>query len=212
MTNSQHIGVWFAIFILGFLLSPLVRPAEKMESFIAMEISETKAAMGDDAGNMVIGFANALFTNTPLVALANIANDRKLTKSQTSLSAKVGGPGGMIMAASFNNYLQNLAMQSYVVAMRLAIVLFWLVFVLPMLAISIYDGIMQRNIKLSEFGAMRPATFTLAGFIVIPVVMVPIIYLVLPFHISPNLAPVWAACVALPLSVLMANSQPLFGR
>ena len=28
----------------------------------------------------------------------------------------------------------------------------------------------------------------------------------------PWLAPVWAACVALPLSVLISNSQPIFGR
>jgi hypothetical protein len=34
----------------------------------------------------------------------------------------------------------------------------------------------------------------------------------LPFSLSPLLAPAWAALVALPLSILVANSQPIFGR
>jgi len=96
--------------------------------------------------------------------------------------------------------------------MRLAIVLFWFISLAPLLAATVYDGLMQRSVKQSEFGSLRPATFTLAGMLVIPIVSLPALYLTLPFHFSPLLAPVWAAVVAIPLSILVSNSQPLFGR
>jgi hypothetical protein len=48
--------------------------------------------------------------------------------------------------------------------------------------------------------------------LVIPMLTLPVLYLTMPFTLSPLLAPVWAAIVALPLSLLVSNSQPLFGR
>jgi hypothetical protein len=96
--------------------------------------------------------------------------------------------------------------------MRLAIVLFWLAALAPFFAATVFDGLMQRSVKQAEFGSLRPATFTLAGMLVIPILALPVLYLTLPFSLSPLLAPVWAAVVAIPLSVLVSNSQPLFGR
>jgi hypothetical protein len=212
MKNSQHLGFWFLLAILGFLLSPLLRSGDSMERFVIGEIQQTRAAMGSRASDMVVGFANSIFEGTPLAVVAGAAKTAKLTKAERQLSAKVAGPGGAIMGSMFNSYMQGLVLQSYIVAMRLAIVLIWLVFLSPMFIASVYDGLMQRNVKMSEFGALRPATFTLAGMVVIPVVALPVLYLVLPFSLSPLLAPAWAALVALPLSILVSNSQPIFGR
>lgn len=212
MKNSQHMSFWLILAVLGFLLSPLIRSGDSMQQYLQQEIAQTQSAMGERAGTLVIEFADSLFNNSPLSAGANVARSLQQNKHQMQLSAKVAGIGGAYMSSVFNSYMQGLMMQTYVVAMRLAIVLFWLVFVAPMLVASIYDGLMMRSVKFAEFGSMRPATFTLAGMLVIPALVTPVLYLVLPFHISPNLAPVWAAAVVLPLSVLVSNSQPLFGR
>lgn len=212
LKNSQHLGIWFAIAILGFFLSPLVRSGQSMEQFIAYEVAQTREAMGDAAGDMVVKFANTLFKETVLSAGANMVGQAALTQKELLLSSKVAGPGGAMMASFFNSYIQGLVLQTYIVAIRLAIVLFWLFFVLPLLAASVLDGFMQRKVKQAEFGAIRPATFTLAGMVVIPLLVTPVLYLVLPFSITPMLAPMWAAIVVLPLSLLVSNSQPLFGR
>ena len=103
-------------------------------------------------------------------------------------------------------------MSAYVVAIRLGVVVSWAVVLIPLLLAGANDGFAQRRIKRAEFGAIRPATFTLAGFVVIPLLALPLIYLVAPFFISPLAAPFWGLLVVIPLSVLISNMQPLFGR
>ena len=212
MKNSQHLGFWFLLAILGFFAGPLLRSGPSMESYLATEIQETRMAMGDTIGGWVLGFADGIFNQSPVAALtANIAK-AKHTEEEQRLSKRVAGPGGEIMSKMYNSYLQGLIMQAYVAAMRLAIVLFWLATLLPFFVSTVFDGLMKRSVKQAEFGSLRPATFTLAGMLVIPILSLPALYLTLPFSLSPMLAPVWAAVVALPLSVLVSNSQPLFGR
>lgn len=212
MKNSQHLGFWFLLAILGFFAGPLLRSGNSMETYLATEIHETRMAMGDTIGGWVLGFADGIFNHTPVAALTTNIAKAKHTDEEQRLSARVAGPGGEIMSKMYNSYLQGLILQAYVAAMRLAIVLFWMAALLPFFAATVFDGLMQRSIKQAEFGSLRPATFTLAGMLVIPIISLPVLYLTLPFSLSPLLAPVWAAVVAIPLSVLVANSQPLFGR
>lgn len=183
-----------------------------MERFVNGEIQQTRQAMGKRAADVVVGFANSIFEGTPLTVVAHAAKTASLSDEDKKLSRKVAGPGGAIMGNLFNSYMQGLVLQSYIVAMRLAIVLIWLAFLAPLFIAAVYDGLMLRNVKMSEFGSLRPATFTLAGMVVIPVIALPLLYLVLPFSLSPLLAPAWAAFVAMPLSILVSNSQPIFGR
>lgn len=212
MKNSQHLGAWFAIIILGFLLGPLMRSGSSLEAFVVDEIRLTREALGETVAEKVVSFAGGLFEDTPLGMVAQTAKTAQHTSEERQLSKKVAGPGGEIIAGLYNSYLQGLVLQSYVVAMRLAILLVWLVILLPMLYASVFDGFMQRRIKRAEFGAIRPATFTVAGMVVIPLLCLPLVYLVIPFSMSPLLAPAWAFFVALPLSLLVSNMQPLFGR
>lgn len=114
-----------------------------------------------------------LFRQTPLAAIAASATTAQHSAEDRKLSAKVAGPGGEIMSKLYNSYLQGLVMQAYVVAMRLAIVLFWLAALAPLFVATVYDGLMQRKVKQAEFGSLRPATFTLAGMLVIPVLALP---------------------------------------
>jgi hypothetical protein len=210
--NSQHIGFWLLIMLLGFMLGPLMRSGESMERYVRAEISETRSAMGLTVANYVVDFANGVFRATPLAMIAATAQSRKLTDEEQKQSGDIAGPVGAVMSSFLNSYLQGLALQSYVAAMRFAIAMVWIIALAPMLIAAAYDGFMQRRIKRSEFGAIRPSTFTVAGFFVIPLLALPALYMVLPFSISPLLAPAWAFVVALPLSLLVSNMQPLFGR
>lgn len=212
MKNSQHLGFWFLLAILGFFAGPLLRSGDNMEAYLTTEIHETRVAMGETIGGVVLSFADGIFNQTPVAALTSNIAKAKHTAAEQRLSARVAGPGGKIMSKMYNSYLQGLIMQAYVATTRLAIVLFWLAALAPFLASTVFDGLMQRSVKQAEFGSLRPATFTLAGMLVIPILALPVLYLTLPFSLSPLLAPVWAAVVAIPLSVLVSNSQPLFGR
>lgn len=212
MKNSQHIGFWMAIIFIGFFAAPFMRSGTSMESFVVDEIRQTREALGDTVAEKVVSFANSIFEDTPLGMVALSAKTAQHTKAEQLLFKQVAGPGGQIMTSVYNSYLQGLIQSAFVVAMRFAIVMIWLVALAPMLFASVFDGFMQRRIKRVEFGAIRPATFTVAGMVVIPLVCLPLVYLILPFSLSPLLAPAWAFFVALPLSLLVSNMQPLFGR
>jgi len=212
MKNSQHLGFWFLVAVVGFFVAPLLRSGASSESYLAAEIAQTRQAMGGTVSALVFALADATFHGTPVANVASAVIEAQHTRAQQRLSARVAGPGGEIMSRLYNSYLQGLVMQAYVATMRLAIILFWLAVLAPFFAATVFDGLMQRAVKQAEFGSLRPATFTLAGMLVIPILALPALYLSLPFSMSPLLAPLWAAVVALPLSLLVSNSQPLFGR
>ena len=212
MKNSAHIGFWMTIVVVGFLLNPLFRAGPSMERFLRQEITETRSALGDETTLRVIGFANLVFEDTPLHAIAELSNAAKTSNEDRTLTRSVAGAGGLVMVNLANSYLQGLMLESFVVAMRFAIAVVWLAILAPFLIAAIFDGFMQRKIKRAEFGAIRPATFTIAGMVVIPMMAAPLVYLVSPLSLSPLLAPVWAFLVALPLGLMISNMQPIFGR
>lgn len=212
MQNKQHLGFWILAAGLAFFAGPLLRTGDAMLDFVESEVRQTQMAMGATLGGAVVKLADGIFEQTPVSAGARVLRQAKHTKAETELSAAVAGPLGQISSKDYNSYLQGLILQAYVFTIRLAILLFWGLFLLPMLTATVFDGIMQRSIKRAEFGSLRPATFTLAGVVVIPLLALPFLYLTMPFPLSPLLAPMWAAVVALPLSIQISNSQPLFGR
>lgn len=210
--NKTLSKVLFTLAVVAFLMGPFIRTGTEMERYVQDEIAETRAAMGDRVGDWVVGFADSVFHNTPLNFTAKQAKKLQHTKEELELGERATGLFGKVLGDFSNSYLQGIAQQSYIMAMRLAIVLIWLAVLLPLFVAGAIDGFQHRNIKRAEFGSLRPATFTLAASMVTMVVGLPLLYLVLPFSMSPLLAPAWAAAVVIPLSVLISNSQPFFGR
>jgi hypothetical protein len=212
MKSSSHLGFWLLVVILGFLAAPMLRSGDDMQAFVDNEVNQTRQALGPTVGAFVLHFADSVFDESPLGEIARMARNTKHSRADAELSMQVAGPGGEVMSKLFNGYLQGIVWQTYVVAMRLAIVCVWLLVLSPLLIAAIHDGFMNRRIKRAEFGVIRPATFSIASFFVIPLLMLPLIYLVIPFSLSPMLAPGWALILAMPLSLLVSNMQPIFGR
>jgi hypothetical protein len=212
MENKRHIGFWLLLACVAFFAGPILRTGEAMEGFVAGEVAQTRLAMGDTIGGWVVSIADKFFDGSPVAFANRVVERAQHTRDEQRITRKIAGGVGVSVSNAYNSYLQGLILQSYVLTMRLAIVAFWALFLLPMLVATVFDGLMLRAIKRAEFGSIRPATFTLAGLLVIPMLTLPVLYLTMPFTLSPLLAPVWAAIVALPLSLLVSNSQPLFGR
>lgn len=123
----------------------------------------------------------------------------------------VPGPG-VALAVSFNKYIEGMVQLSYIAVIRLMILVVWSAVLAPVFIAAVIDGFAQRAIKRAEFGAIRPAAYTLTSLIVIPLSMGPVLYLVIPFSISPLITPMWALVTALPLALMVSNMQPIFGR
>lgn len=212
METRRHVAFWIGLMMLGFLLGPLIRSGASMERFVLDEIAGTRAALGDRVANGVVNFASSIFADTPLGVAATLAKSAQHNERDRALSAQVGGTPGAAMSMVFNSYLQGLVLQAFVASMRLAIAMVWILVLAPLLVAALFDGFMQRSVKRSEFGKIRPATFSVASMLVVPLIFAPFLYLVIPLPISPLIAPAWAFVLCLPLSLLISNTQPLFGR
>lgn len=209
MNARQHCGFWICVVLVLFLATPLMRTGQALEAFASSELALSSRVFGQATAAWLgqqAGLVYRLYTPAGAVARARIDGDG-MARTQRI----VPGPGTS-MTLSYNAYVQGLVLNLYLACLRALIVLLWLLVLLPVFGAAIVDGLVQRAIKRAEFGAIRPAAFSVASLAVIPLAMAPLVYLVLPFPVSPLLAPLWALALALPLSWLVANSQPVFGR
>ena len=209
MNTKAHIGVWLAVFLALFLLNPLFRDGPSMERFLTMELQMTRNTFGDKTADWIQGSASLVFgVYTP----ANTVGQAAVRGKNMELTKRVVSGPGVAITHAFNSYVQGLVLNFFVVTPRFFIFCLWFIVLLPVFVAAAIDGFVQRAIKREEFGAIRPAAYSLTIMIVIPLALAPIVYLSLPVPISPLVSPMWALLMVLPLSSMVSNSQPIFGR
>ncbi len=208
MNTKSHIGFWLSLFVVLFLLNPLFRDGPSMQTYVEQEVSMTRSTFGDKTGSWIQDKAGVVFEILPSESL-----QRSLIRSRgMELSRQVGSAPGVAMAKTFNSYVQGLILNLFVLALRFFIFLVWFLVLSPVFIAAIVDGFAQRAIKRWEFGEIKPAAYSVMSMIVIPMMMAPLFYLVVPMSISPLVSPLWALLAVLPLSLLVSNMQPIFGR
>lgn len=212
MNAKTHVGFWLSMCFVLFLAAPMLRSGQSLLDHINREVDSVQAVFGVRVTNWLVSGVNNIFASTPLGALAEAAQKVQRTKEEEELGAKVASTIGQFTVRSFNSYFQGIALLSFVMLMRLGIVALWAIILLPFIVAAVNDGFVQRTVKRHEMRPIRPAAFSLASFVTIPMLVLPAIYIVAPFSINPALAPIWGALVALPLSFLIANTQPIFGK
>lgn len=209
MNTKSHVGFWLAMFLVMFLLNPVFRDGPSMEQYLTMELQMTRNTFGDKTTNWLedrAGFVFDAFTPAEAVDRTAIRGaDMALTKRVVS------GPG-VALTNAFNSYIEGLVLNFFVLVLRFFIFGIWFLILLPVFVATLVDGYVQRAIKREEFGAIRPAAYSLTSMVVIPMAMAPIVYLALPFPVSPLVSPMWALLMILPMSSMVSNSQPIFGR
>jgi uncharacterized protein DUF4400 len=207
--TRAHVAFWLAVFLLLFIATPIMRNGEAMESYVARELAATRATFGDATTDKLAAQATFVFNvYTPGETL-----DKAVVRGRgMELTKVLTGVPGVTVAKGFNSYIQGLILNLFVMVLRLFIFILWAIILIPVFIAAVIDGFVQRAIKRAEFGAIRPAAYTLTSMIVIPLAMAPLIYLVVPLPISPLISPIWALVTALPLSGMVSNMQPIFGR
>lgn len=209
MNTRTHVGFWLAAFLLLFFATPVMRNGEAMETFVRGELAQTRATFGDAMAERLKKQADVVFTfYTPSDTL-----DSALVRGRgMDLTQMITSTPGVAAAKGFNSYVQGLILNFFVMTLRLFIFLLWSIVLIPVLVAAVVDGFVQRAIKRAEFGAIRPAAYTVTSMVVIPLAMAPLLYLVIPLPVSPLISPVWAFVMTVPLSAMVSNMQPIFGR
>lgn len=209
MNTKSHVSFWLCAFLVLFFATPVMRNGTSMEAFVTRELQLTRATFGVATSDWLQKRAAVVFSfYTPA---GSLADSRIQGEGMKRTERIVPGPGTS-MTHAYNSYVQGLILNFFVVSLRFFIFGIWFLVLFPVLVAAVVDGFVQRAIKRSEFGAIRPAAFSLTSMVVIPMAMAPLIYLVLPLPVSPLISPLWALLMVFPLSAMVANSQPIFGR
>ena len=209
MTTRTHVGFWIAAFFALFFLTPIMRNGPAMEAFVERELALTRQTFGDSTTDKLQAQAQLVYSlYTPAASLA----DSIVRGKDMDLTRAITADPGVAFTKRFNSYIQGLVLNLFVIVLRFFMFLIWLVILFPIFIASAIDGFVQRAIKRAEFGAIRPAAYTITSIVVVPLAMAPLVYLVLPLPVSPLISPVWALVLILPLSAMVSNMQPIFGR
>lgn len=209
MNTKSHAGFWFALMLLLFLVNPMFRSVDSMRSFVASELAMTRTTFGEKTAGWLQDKASFVFLNyTPERQMNSVLIDR----AGMERTQRVASGPGVALAKAFNAYVQRMVLNMFVALLRLFIFAVWFVILCPVVIAAVIDGLAQRAIKRAEFGAMRPAAYSMTSMLVIPMALAPLLYLFLPVPVSPLVSPVWTALMVLPLSAMVSNMQPIFGR
>lgn len=180
-----------------------------MEQFLASELKMTEQTFGPGTASWMQTKASFVFA---AYSPAEKVGQAAIGSSDIDLTKRLMGGSGMALVGTFNSYIEGLVLNFFVASLRFFIFGVWLLVLIPVFIAALVDGFVQRSIKRAEFGAIRPAAFAFTSMVVIPLAMAPLLYLVAPFSLTPLVAPLWTLLMILPLSAMVANSQPIFGR
>lgn len=209
--NQAHIKIWVAIIAAAFFLNPFFRTPEQMTNFVREESVLTIKVLGESWGGMIVRKSIDLFRTAPVQMTYLIFEESsQMQISNGPIRAFNNSMGMQIASAMMNKLMGGWGAMLYIMCIRLMIVLSWVILLAPMLIAAVMDGVSQRKIKFLNYQEIRPTAFTALSFVVIPFAMTPLFYLVAPFSITPTVMPALASAMLLPISWLLANSQPMF--
>lgn len=212
MDVRTHIRLWIGLFALCLFLSPFLRKGESMERFVQQEVRATEDTFGPTFGSWILASVEPLFKNSPAAAVSAAAKTGTTSQEREKRLTKNLGKGAQWMMQTANMYFTGIILASYIACIRLLILVVWFGMLAPVLVAALVDGFAQRAIKQYQFGSFRPAAFSILAIIIVPFCFAPLLYLTIPFSVPPTIIPVWVFLGCLPLSVLIANTQPVFGK
>ena len=212
MEIRTHIRLWIGLFVVCLLISPLMRKGPAMVDFAKNEIQATQNAFGPIFGAWILGSVDALYKNSPAAVVSKTAKGAVTEKEQEQRLSKNLGKGIQGLIGMANSYFTGVVLAAYIACLRLLILACWFGMLAPVLIAALLDGFSQRAIKQYEFGSIRPAAFSILAMIVIPFCFAPLLYLTIPLPVSPSIVPAWIFLGCIPLSMLIANTQPIFGK
>ncbi len=213
MAWKKHLLFWIIALFILLLALPIFTPAYRIWANVGSELEMIQNAFGapdtQQLAHAATGVYNKLFVESGFV---QTVQKGEVDEASRNMGKEMLGNTIMALSGVTNNYVRAFSAMVYVVMIRLFIILGWMPYLLPFLAAVIVDGLARRKIKMSEIGAPSAVKFSIALHFIILIIVFPMLYLIAPMAITPLFVPTWALLSALPLSVLVANTQPMEAR
>lgn len=212
MKTSDHVRLWIGLLVLTVFMSPFLRRGDTMVAFVNAEVTTTVQVMGPKVGQGIVDKASGLFESPPVKVLTAFFAKGSVAPKRKEEISKEQGPGMRLIAEVADGYFRGVVLTIYLVCVRAMVMGVWVLALLPVLAAAVMDGLYQRAIGRFSFHLQAPAAFSLFSAVVVPMAMIPFVYMVAPLSISPIFVPMGVAIAAIPLSLMLRHSQPIFGK
>lgn len=205
-----HFKLWAIILILLILSAPFYGSERHIQAVAAQELALMQQALGKSEANEIVRQTNSSYSD--IFIDSGIVSS---LRSKTSFDSDSMGAGSVVggtihrFTTLMSNYLYSAIMMCYIGLLRINILFQWLPFILPFLAAAVIDGVIQNMILNSSVRVSNPVKFKLATHALVLSLALPIVYLFLPFAISPFIILIWALLVALPLMMSISQMSPL---
>jgi hypothetical protein len=213
MSSRSHVGFWLLVCLCAVFVVPYFVRGDTMRSRLVQEVNAVKLTFGARAGNGIVETVNGVYQATVVASgLREALDDLKHTQRDEEVAQRIGTQVLVKAAKGIDGYIQALSMQFYAVILRVVVVAFWMLVLMPFAAAVLVDGFSARAKKFETLGFQNPTAFAAGVHLVVLVSAVPLLYVVAPFSVSPLFMPYWAAATALPLSFAIQHMQPVLTR
>lgn len=212
MKSASHIGFWLVILGLGLLVFPALISAEAMHARLVEELAAIQSVFGHRAGAFIIETSRSIYRAFLSAGLDQVVRQGIHDEADMRVAGQYFSAVGAWAAQTGSRYLASLSIQFFTCIVRAVVVIFWLVILAPFLAAAVVDGLASRKVKLATFGDQNPTAFSIGTHALIIISALPLMYIAVPWAITPMFMPLWALGAALPMALLISHSQPIFSR
>ena len=205
---GRHSLLWVMLIAFCFLGLPAISTPTDIMNRVVRELTLIEQSLGKAETSKVTKSATA-FYNAVFIGTGAEKTSTKFVVSEEEKENTVPLFGNSVRALSSktNDYVRGFSSLCFAVFVRVAIILSWLPYIAPFLLAAITDAAVTRKIKFESFGYSSPIKFAAAAHSMIVVVFLPLLYLVVPLPITPLFVPFWALISAIPIMLLVANTQ-----
>lgn len=213
MNSRSHIGFWLILFLAGIFVTPYLVSGDAMRTKLVRDVEDIKRVLGPRIGGIIVSAATAVYDDTVGASgLRDGLDGMTHSDSDLQLAERVGSKLTVAAAKAADKYVQSLSMQIYAVMLRTAVIVAWIVLLLPLAIAVLVDGYSARAKKFETLGFQNPTAFSMSLHLAILVSVLPLLYLVVPIPVTPLFMPYWAVVAALPLSFAITHAQPILTR
>jgi hypothetical protein len=210
MAWKKHILFWIIVTFVVLLIVPIFASPQTVWGSASKELQLIQSAFGYQDTKQIADTSSAaykaMFVDTGVV---NTLRGGEVSLTEREKTKELMGGTLMGLTSVTNNYVLTFSALIYVMTVRLYIMLTWAPFIFPFMAAVVIDGMVRRKVKMLSVRGASTVKFSLALHAIIIIFMVPVLYLLAPFAVSPLFVPGWALFTAVPLLMLITNVQPM---
>lgn len=210
MAWRKHIVFWIIGLFVMLLVVPIFSSPQTVWGSASKELHLIQSAFGYRDTKQIADTSSAIyqmiFVDTGVIKTirAGEVSPEERNRNKELFGGTIIGLTGLT-----NNYVLTFSALIFVMVVRLYIMLTWAPFILPFMAAAVIDGFVRRKVKMLSIRGQSTVKFSLSLHAIIVIFMVPMLYLLAPFAISPLFVPGWALLASVPLLTLIANVQPM---